>query len=487
MTVIGTRPDTNSSQLSWELRSSRAQELNLDDFVREKLSHRIDSMAQFSRIQHFIPLASVSLQACWILAIWWTGASSNTQKLPVLIFLTFSVGVFFYWVPVDFLLRVRRFCQARRLPIFHSDIVALSVLVLVIGLVYSVYQEFGALVAENGVYNASLVVTREGMTAFFAQYRDLYWLGIQHPPLIPVINGYAMKLAGENLLVIRLLSLGFGLGSVIVLYKLGNELYDREVGLTASVLFLSFPYFFRLSAAASNDIQVTFFFLLTLFAVFRLRRLPSIKFVMLGGIALGLGLLSKYPMVLIYPLIGYLIWQDRSRPTVRGQLLLLSFISLAIFLTWLAYAYQNGIFARQSQTLSGFSQSVVATIWGRWMFLEFLSTRLPFALGVYMLPILLLGGICTIGRNRNQIDSFLLLWIVCVFGFFSATLPDARYCMPAFPALALLMARGLAQVPQVREKVLWLVVVECGIALYLFVDWRRSSHMFINDYLHQMP
>ena len=29
---------------------------------------------------------------------------------------------------------------------------------------------------------------------------------------------------------------------------------------------------------------------------------------------------------------------------------------------------------------------------------------------------------------------------------------------------------------------LWLLLVECAIALYLFVDWRRSPHLFMNEF-----
>ena len=166
---------------------------------------------------------------------------------------------------------------------------------MVVGTIYSIYQGVETLVAERGVYNASLVVSREGLASFFEQYGNIHWLGIQHPPLIPILNGFALRIFGEDLLVIRLLSLGFGLGTVLALYCLGSELYSREVGLMASLVFLSFPYFFRLSAAASNDIQVTFFFVLTLLIVFRLRQRPSMLLAIAGGIVLGMGILSKSP------------------------------------------------------------------------------------------------------------------------------------------------------------------------------------------------
>ena len=432
--------------------------------------------------QSAILLASAGLQVCWILAIWWTGATADVEKLLVLFVCSMAVVFLIYRVPANFLRRIRQYCLAQLPGTGNRDIVALSIAVVVVGTIYSIYQGVETLVAERGVYNASLVVSREGLASFFEQYGNIHWLGIQHPPLIPILNGFALRIFGEDLLVIRLLSIGFGLGTVLALYCLGSELYSREVGLMASVVFLSFPYFFRLSAAASNDIQVTFFFVLTLLIVFRLRQRPSMLLAIAGGIVLGMGILSKYPMVLIYPVLGYMLWAIRGAKSIRRHLVLLVLVSLAILLFWLMCAYRIGIFDLQSQTLSGFSRSTTDTVWGQWMFMEFITTRLPSALGVYSLPVLTVGGVLVTIRSKDPIDRFVVVWAVFVFGAFSVTLPDARYCMPAFPALALIMARGLMRMDQIREKMLWLLLVECAIALYLFVDWRRSSHLFMNEF-----
>ena len=156
-----------------------------------------------------------------------------------------------------------------------------------------------------------------------------------------------------------------------------------------------------------------------------------------GGLALGLGILSKYPMVLVYPVLGYLFWTS-DRGAARARLAFLVSVSVAIALAWLGLSFHIGIFQLQSGTLTGFSLSVAETIWGKWMFLEVATTRVPSALGVYSLP-------------------------------------------------ALIMARGLDQLPQATEKGLWLLLVECALALYLFVDWSRASHLFIDEYKGLMP
>lgn len=427
-------------------------------------------------------IASASLQVCWLMAIWWTGATVNVEKLLVLIACSLGVVFFIYRAPTAVLYRIRQYGLAILPRSGIRDVLALSVVVIVVGTIYSIYQGFETLVAEGGVYNASLLVAREGLASLFAQYGQLHWLGIQHPPFVPILNGFALWLFVEDLLVVRLLSLVFGLGTVLALYGLGRELYDREVGLVASLAFLCFPYFFRLSAAASNDIQVTFFFVLTLLIAFRLRRRPSMSLAIMGGVVLGMGILSKYPMLLIYPVLAHVLWIIRRQRVARRCLMLLLLVSLAITFLWIVCVYRLGIFDLQARTLVGFSKSATSMVWGKWMFLEFVSTRLPSALGVYSLPVLAVGGMFMTTRSENPVDRIIVVWVVIVFGAFSVTLPDARYCMPAFPALALIMARGLARMDQIKEKMLWLLIIECAIALYLFVDWQRSSHLFMNEF-----
>jgi hypothetical protein len=121
------------------------------------------------------------------------------------------------------------------------------------------------------------------------------------------------------------------------------------------------------------------------------------------------------------------------------------------------------------------------------MFLEFITTRLPSALGLYNIPLILLGFISLVGSLNQPTNRFIFVWVFVFFSAFSLTLPDARYCMPAFPALAILMADSLVRIRQYNTNIIWLLIANCAISLYLFVDWHRSSHLFIGDFLNQMP
>jgi hypothetical protein len=72
------------------------------------------------------------------------------------------------------------------------------------------------------------------------------------------------------------------------------------------------------------------------------------------------------------------------------------------------------------------------------------------------------------------------VWIAVVFVTVSVTLPDARYFMPAFPALGIAMARaGVKRLYAAPGRVVLLALLYCGGALYLLVDWYRAGYIFL--------
>lgn len=426
-----------------------------------------------------------ALQVFWLLAIWVTGASGNSTKLPILLLYSIVCGIVICLAPPRLIFRIKQFT---RFLIDNEKMLflTLSILVLSVGTFYAMYQEVQSLVAEISVFKASQIVTREGVGAFFLQYSRAPWLGIQHPPLVPLTYGLIMRFLGEEILVLRLVTVIFSTGTIVVVYFLGKELYNREIGFLASMSFLAFPYFFRVGAAASNDMQVTFFFSLSLLLILRLQRKASYRVASATGVLIGIGLLSKYTMVFIYPVIGGIFFIFGSLNRLKVHMGLLTLMSVSILSMWGLLAYHLGVFEIQRESLTYFAGSVSLTSWGKVMLLELLSTRLPSALGPYTLPMLVLGGVCLLQR-REQADKIIMTWITSVFLAVFLTLPDARYCMPAFPALAIVIAHGLYRVPQNVEKILLLLLASCGGALYLFADWKRMSYLFIGDYISKMP
>lgn len=420
-------------------------------------------------------VSMVALQVMWVVAMWVTGAASNWRKLPPLLVYSLVAGAAIGFMPARITARIR--CLKDQLVEDEKRLLlALCVVTLASGFVYANFQRI--LTDEGHLFNASRIVAEEGAIQFFADYTDIQWLGHQHPPGVPLFYGFTMRIFSVRILVVRIVSLMFTTATVLLTYFLGRELYNRETGLLAALLLLSFPYTLRMGVAALTDMPVTFFFSLVLFLILRLLHTPMYRLSLAAGLAVGAGLLSKYTMALIFPLLLGYFSTDRAFRRLKVHLVIVGLVSTSVFAVWLVYAYQSNVLASQVDTITFYAGVATSPGGGtRWM-LESVLTRLPSALGLYHIPLLLLGGMHLV-RRRGQSDRFVLMWVIVVFVILILTLPDARYFMPAFPALAIAAVRGFQQLPKATERVVVLGLLYCGGALYLFTDWYRAAHLFL--------
>lgn len=198
----------------------------------------------------------------------------------------------------------------------------------------------------------------------------------------------------------------------------------------------------------------------------------------MAGACIGLGLLTKFAMILIYPVLLSLVLFDRSTMRTWRYMLIAGAVSVAIISVWLVCAYQIGVFQVQSATLSNYARTAVESKTALSRMLEYVVARLPSAIGPYEIPLVLLG-VWQCLRIRNAADRFILFWSIFVSLFLILTLPDTRYFMLTFPALALIAARGIGMLGALEERAALLALLYGGGALYLFADWHRTVSIFL--------
>jgi 4-amino-4-deoxy-L-arabinose transferase-like glycosyltransferase len=249
------------------------------------------------------------------------------------------------------------------------------------------------------------------------------------------------------------------------------------------------------------------FYTLSLLLAWKLAQRPSGLLVICLGLALGFGFLTKYMLLVILPVlvIFFLFWRNYRSTLVP---VFVSF-SLAggLLLLWAWYGSQIGV---RIPVVAGFSPSDLFTTqlagstrllpeglviddidispgffftseWGRGFLLNSLLTRLPSGLGAFNLPLILLGlWLLIAGTPRRAADWFVLIWIGITGILLLLTLPDHRYFMVIFPALAIAMARWLETQPtkEIGQVTLLGIIYQIG-TLYLMVDWSRSNELFV--------
>ena len=326
---------------------------------------------------------------------------------------------------------------------------------------------------EKSCFAASKPMADGGVADLFGSYGKTKWLGKHHPPLTPMIYGVAMAVFGSNLFVMRMVPLLFSVLTMFVTYRLGQELYDRETGLFAAAALMSYSGFTNFAVTANNDMCVTFFFCLSALLAIRMLRTQDVSLAFAAGMSLGFGLLTKYTLALIYPLvIGCSLIYGSLRQTkyLLGTAIL---ISAAVLGTWLWYASHLEVIPAQSEQIGNIARYGMGLGW--YDKLRYLYELASFV-GFYNAPVVFLGGV-QILRRRSKSDLVILLWIAAVAIPLILTFPRARYFLPCFPALAVLMAQwqhGCKAAPSILPASLGILY---GLMMMFFfqIDWSLST------------
>ncbi|MEZ4594740.1 MAG: glycosyltransferase family 39 protein [Chloroflexota bacterium] len=145
--------------------------------------------------------------------------------------------------------------------------------------------------------------------------------------------------------VIRLASIGIGLGTLLVTAVLGQQLFSNQVGLLAAALTAFNPMFLFISAAVNNDSLSVFLGTLGLLLMIKLWQHPPDprrnwwRYASLG-LVLGLGILTKLSLAGLLALTGlmlfWLAWRKKAWHLfwIGGPLVLATAVLLSGWWFW---------------------------------------------------------------------------------------------------------------------------------------------------------
>ena len=262
------------------------------------------------------------------------------------------------------------------------------------------------------------------------------------PPLIAWIIGASTAICGDGEACIRISSPLFHAASAIVLYFAGRAFYDARVGAWAALTYTVMPGTSFSSLLITTDVPLLFFWSVGLLALAKLRQSSSVAWAIVLGVALGLGLLSKYAMLYFVLGAGLAFLSN-----VQGRRLMLSRSGwIALVVTLLVFA--PNIFWNVTHHFETVGHTAAnANIGGEFKLsklFEFLGAQIaifgPVAMG------LLIWGLARGWRERDlaSVDTLLLalaappLVIVTIEALISRA--NANWAAPAFISLAILVA-----------------------------------------------
>ena len=306
------------------------------------------------------------------------------------------------------------------------------------------------------------------------------------PPLTYWAQTTCYKFLGENDFAARLPSVLAAALTVLVVYGFGTRLYGAGVGWGAALIFLTSLQVFEHAKAAVADMLMVLFFTLSTWAGWELLRGGASLRARWGwwGLfygSLAFGFLAKGPVAWL-PLfaVGIFVAQRKTSPPANGgvaRAVMGCALMLVLVASWgipameqtsgefLKVGIGKHVIGRSVSAMEGHGAQGLAShlamlpFYLVTVFLSFFpwSLRLP-----WLVKRLRAGGL----REEQR---YLLLGIALVFGIFtlvSTKLP--HYTLPAFPLMAILLAREL--LPEQRESLVrWAkVTLVVGTAIFLF-------------------
>lgn len=163
------------------------------------------------------------------------------------------------------------------------------------------------------------------------------------PPMIAWVISLFTSLCNDSVICIKLPSLIIYPITTIIIFLISKELFDQKVAFWSGVAFITLPAVSLSSLIISTDVVLLLFWSLTLLFFIKALKTNKDIYWIFAGFSAGLGLLSKYTMILFLPSIFiYLFISKKDRKFLKNPKLYMSMLLAAlVYLPNLIWNYRN--------------------------------------------------------------------------------------------------------------------------------------------------
>ncbi|OMP75030.1 glycosyltransferase family 39 protein [[Flexibacter] sp. ATCC 35208] len=163
----------------------------------------------------------------------------------------------------------------------------------------------------------------------------------EKPPLFIWMQAISMALFGVNEFAARFPNAIIGIATIVTLFGIGKKLVDEKMGLWWALAYAGswLPHFYFKSGII--DPTFNYFIFLAIYCVFRVpySAKPN-RIAILGGVALGLAVLTKGPVAILVSLLTFIVYWIVKKGKTGIKLPQLALITLFAFITtalWFGY------------------------------------------------------------------------------------------------------------------------------------------------------
>ena len=301
-------------------------------------------------------------------------------------------------------------------------------------------------------------------------------LNIHHyhkPPLTYQITALGYTFFGINPFGARFFLQISLLIQITLIYLIAKELKLKEsIALYSALIYFSFPLVLASSSNLTTDSFLNTFVLASIYSWIRFRQRGEIYWFYIMNIFLGLGFLTKGPVVLIIPTLFYIFWREKLPKVELSKIdkILPIVIFISISISWFIYlALDKPIFWSyfiKHQTIERFGSNVFhrnEPFWYYWVL-----TPLVGAPWLLLLPWLLWRKDRQWWRpNRSTIYSLISISFITTLFFSLSSSKRIFYILPLFGLLAILVAILIDNLSKSDAKYLLKIVTIYTISLII--------------------
>lgn len=395
----------------------------------------------------------------------------------------------------------------------------LILLILSLGLVVRLYKLDNPIAdwhswRQADTVSVSRIYLQEGINVLFPRYYDISSIqtGTFNPeglrlvefPIFNVANAYLAKVAPikyPDILLSkswkaigyspssvelwgRLLSIASSLFSVLFLFLIGKNIYNKSVGLLAALFFAIIPYNIYFSRVILPEPMSVAFGLAGLWAYVKFIKADNKWMLYLSGVMFAVSLLIKpFSAFYLLPALYLTISKFGFREIFKSSKLfirLLVFVNLALvpFFVWRVWINYNPIgIPHFSWAFNGDNIRFRPAFW-RWIFAERFGNLI---LGVWGLVPVAFGIVAKTGKKYSYFSHYFLLAIVLyVTVFATASVRHDYYQTFVVPAIALALAVGTYAMweSEVFNKLLVRGLLLFSIFVMLVAGWVQVKEFY---------
>lgn len=342
-------------------------------------------------------------------------------------------------------------------------------------------------------------------------FSDPFWyIQSDHPPLARYLFAAVSKFDIEkfdkfgnpiyfyNFTFARLVSTILSCISAIFIFLIGSKFFSRFIGIISAVIFSLIPFFLGFSHTGTLEALIMFTYTGSLYFFLKFLSDKRKISLILTGIFLGLGLLTKFTniFILVTFIAVYLVWYIYNKKKAKASqiiyhLLLIIFVALITsFVLWpMAWLHLPDIWKVQNAMRFSSNLSIPEDFFGKLMLVPVPYYPIMFLITTPLtLLTLSLIGVLGIDKKRTWIGLSILIWFLIPFfqTFYHFRQHGVRYIIEIYAPFTLLCGIGFDYfVSRYTKKILIKTILFIPIVIYLFIILLKITPYYL-DYFNEV-